>query len=49
MARIITEKDSKTNVQISRATRNALADLGKKDDTFDDVIRMLLEFYLEHQ
>ena len=41
--------ESKTNIQVRRATRNALADLGKKDDTFDDVINMLLKFYLGHQ
>lgn len=41
--------ESKTNIQVSRATRNALADLGRKGDTFDDIIKMLLVFYLEHQ
>ena len=41
--------ESKTNIQVRRSTRNRLADLGRKDDTFDDVINMLLEFYLEHQ
>lgn len=41
--------DGKTNIQVSRSTRNALADLGRKGDTFDDIIKMLLVFYLEHQ
>ena len=34
--------DSKTNIQITRATRNALADLGSKDMSFDDIVSSLL-------
>ena len=37
--------DSKTNIQISRTTRDALAELGKKDDTYDDIIRRLIEHF----
>ena len=37
--------EGKTNIQVSRATRDALADLGKKDDTYEDIIKMLLEVY----
>lgn len=34
--------DSKTNIQISRTTRDALADLGSKDMSFDDIVSSLL-------
>ena len=37
--------DSKTNIQVSRSTRNRLAELGKKDDSYNDIIVMLLNFY----
>ena len=37
--------DSKTNIQVSRTTRNRLAELGKKDDSYDDIIIRLLNFY----
>lgn len=37
--------DGKTNIQVSRATRDALAKLGAKGDTYDDIIRRLIEFY----
>ena len=35
----------KTNIQVSRETRDRLAELGRKDDTYDDIIRRLIEFY----
>ena len=35
----------KTNIQVSRSTRNRLAELGKKDDSYDDIIIRLLNFY----
>ena len=37
--------DSKTNIQVSRATRDVLAKLGSKGDTYDDIIKRLIEFY----
>lgn len=37
--------DGKTNIQVSRDTRNELAMMGKKGDTYDDIIRRLIEFY----
>lgn len=37
--------DSKTNIQVSRTTRNRLVELGKKDDSYDDIIIRLLNFY----
>jgi len=36
---------SKTNIQVSRETRDYLAKLGRKGDTYDDIIRRLLTFY----
>ena len=40
---------SKTNIQISRNTRNRLAELGSKTDTYDDIVCRLIDFYYEHQ
>lgn len=40
--------DGKTNIQVSRSTRNRLAELGSKDDTYDDIIVRLLDYYSEH-
>lgn len=37
--------NGKTNIQVSRKTRDELAEIGKKDDTYDDIIRMLIELY----
>lgn len=37
--------DSKTNIQVSRETRDYLLKLGRKGDTYDDIIRRLLAFY----
>ena len=34
--------DSKTNIQVKRATRNALSNYGGKDDTFDDIINRII-------
>jgi hypothetical protein len=39
--------NGKTNIQVSRSTRNRLADLGKKDDSYDDIIVRLLDAYSE--
>lgn len=35
----------KTNIQVSRETRDYLTKLGRKGDTYDDIIRRLLAFY----
>jgi len=37
-----------TTVKIRRETKKMLADLGKKEDTYDDVIVRLIEFYHEN-
>lgn len=36
---------SKTNIQVSRETRDRLAELGRKDDTYDDIIKRLIDLY----
>jgi len=37
--------ESKTNIQVTRKTRDYLAKLGQKGDTYDDIIRRLLAYY----
>ena len=39
----------KTNIQVSRETRDKLAELGSKADTYDDIIVRLLTFYEQHR
>jgi len=34
-----------TTLRVSRQTRNQLAEIGSKDETFDRIILRLLEFY----
>lgn len=41
--------DTKTNVQVSRSTRAALANLGRKGCTYDDIIVYLINYYLENE
>lgn len=41
--------DGKTNIQVSRDTRNELAMMGKKGDTYDDIIRMLIRHFKEDE
>ena len=41
--------ERKTNIQLNVSTRDALAKLGSKGDSYDDIVRRLLEFYMEHQ
>ena len=41
--------ERKTNIQVSISTRDALMKLGSKGDSYDDIVRRLLEFYMEHQ
>ena len=37
----------KTNIQVTREVRDKLASIGRKDDTYDDIIRRLLEKWEE--
>jgi len=34
-----------TTVKVTRKTREKLADLGKKNETYEDIIERLIEFY----
>ncbi len=34
-----------TTVKVTKRTKGRLAQLGKKDETYDDIIARLLEFY----
>jgi predicted CopG family antitoxin len=37
-----------TTVKIKKDTREKLAELGSKKETYDDIIRRLIEFYEEN-
>lgn len=37
--------NEKTNIQVKRSTRDRLAELGSKKDTYDDIINRLIEHY----
>lgn len=39
----------KINIQVSRDTHRKLSELGKKGQSYDDIVQMLLMFYEEHQ
>ena len=41
--------ERKTNIQVSISTRDALTELGRKGDSYDLIIRKLLDFYHENQ
>jgi len=34
-----------TSLRVTRETRNRLAEVGTKDETFDEIIQRLIEFY----
>lgn len=36
-------KDKNTCIQLSKETRNKLAEFGKKDDTFEDIVTNLMK------
>lgn len=38
---------NKTTIQITRETRNELRELGKKGETYDEIIHKLILFYTE--
>ena len=38
-----------TSLRVSRETRNRLAEMGGKDDTFDQIIRRLIDFYKKNR
>ena len=37
-----------TTIRVSKETQEMLKNIGKKGETYDDVIRRLIEFYIEH-
>ena len=39
---------NKINIQVSRNTHRELSELGKKGQSYDDIVQMLLQFYKEH-
>ena len=43
------EAMGKTTIQIEEETRDRLKDIGKMGDSYDSVIRRLLDFYAEHK
>lgn len=36
-----------TTVKLSKKTRNKLAELGSKKETYEDIIERLIEFYVK--
>ncbi len=38
-----------TTVKVTRKTRNKLAELGKKNETYEEIIQRLIEFYNNSQ
>jgi len=38
-----------TTIKIQTTTRERLADLGKKSESYDTIINRLIGFYLEHK
>ena len=43
------QKEGTTNIRVTRSVRNRLAEIGGKDDSFNDIVIKLLEFYEENQ
>lgn len=41
-------KEPRTNIQVRKSTRDALAALGKKGDSFDDIITRLIDSHNEN-
>lgn len=34
-----------TNIRVTKETRQRLRDIGKKDQTYDDIINQVLDYY----
>lgn len=43
------EEKKKTTIQLSPATRDLLKTVGRKDETYDDLINRLVNFYKRHK
>lgn len=39
----------KTTIQVLTTTRDLLKSIGRKDETYDELITRLVEFYLKHR
>lgn len=39
----------KTTIQVLTTTRDFLKSVGRKDETYDDLITRIVAFYIEHQ
>jgi hypothetical protein len=37
--------DVRTSIEIKQSTKDRLKELGKKEDTFDDIVQRLLQVY----
>lgn len=42
------DEEKKTTIQIYISTRVALSELGKKGETYDDILNRLIRFYKDH-
>jgi len=40
--------DEATTVRVSRETRKRLAEVGTKEESFDEIIQRLIKFYEKH-
>ncbi len=38
-----------TTIQVKKSTRDRLVEIGKKKETYDDIINRLIDFYLANQ
>ena len=43
------EEVKKTTIQVLVSTRDLLKSVGRKDETYDDLITRLVNFYLRHK
>jgi len=40
--------DEVTTVKVTKRTKSKLSELGKKDETYEQIIRRLIDFYANH-
>ncbi|MEM1554765.1 MAG: hypothetical protein QXU09_03695 [Thermoproteota archaeon] len=41
--------DRKVIIEVAESTRNELKELGKKGETWNDIVERLIEFYKKHK
>ena len=39
---------SKINIQLNRETHRELSEIGRKGQSYDDIVQVLLQFYKKH-